>query len=153
MLMTAFAYGAGALGGPIGLGVLHGLKLVAVAIVAQAVWGMARTLCPDRQRASIACVAALMILFSTSSLAQIGAILMGGIAGFGLCRTSAPHLGTGRWGYPSRACRRAGANELFCAARCTSGTGRIVARRSNSSTPSTAPVRWCLAAAMSCCRY
>src|ERR1700679_2563546 len=39
VLMTTFAYGAGALGGPIGLGVLHGLKLVAVAIVAQAVWG------------------------------------------------------------------------------------------------------------------
>ena len=53
---------------------LHGLKLVAVAIVAQAVWGMARTLCPDRERASIAVVAALIILFSTSSVAQIGAI-------------------------------------------------------------------------------
>ena len=90
VLLTAFAYGAGALGGPIGLGVLHGLKLVAVAIVAQAVWGMARTLCPDRQRASIACVAALVILANTSSLAQIGAILLGGIAGLWLCRTSVP---------------------------------------------------------------
>jgi chromate transporter len=88
-LLTAFAYGAGALGGPIGLGVLHGLKLVAVAIVAQAVWGMARTLCPDRQRAAIACVAALMILFNPSS-AQVGIILMGGIAGLWLCRGSAP---------------------------------------------------------------
>ncbi len=76
-----FAYGAGALSGPIGAGLLHGLKLVAVAIVAQAVWGMARTLCPDRERASIAVVAALIILFSTSSVAQIGAIVLGGIAG------------------------------------------------------------------------
>src|SRR5207302_5525519 len=67
--LVLFAYGAGALGGPIGLGLLHGLKLVAVAIVAQAVWGMARTLCPDRQRASIAVVGALIILFSTSSAA------------------------------------------------------------------------------------
>jgi chromate transporter len=90
VLLTAFAYGAGALGGPIGLGVLHGLKLVAVAIVAQAVWGMARTLCPDRQRASIACVAALMILATTSSLAQISAILLGGVAGLWFCRTSTP---------------------------------------------------------------
>jgi chromate transporter len=90
ILLTAFAYGASALGGPIGSGVMHGLKLVAVAIVAQAVWGMARTLCPDRQRASIACVAALIILFNTSSVAQIGAILMGGIAGFWLCRQPAP---------------------------------------------------------------
>jgi chromate transporter len=88
--MTAFAYGAGELTGPMGLGVVHGLKLVAVAIVAQAVWGMAATLCPDRQRASIACVAAAIILFSHSSIAQIGVILLGGIAGFWLCRASAP---------------------------------------------------------------
>ena len=74
IVLVLFAYGAGALSGPIGAGLLHGLKLVAVAIVAQAVWGMARTLCPDRERASIAVVAALIILFSTSSVAQIGAI-------------------------------------------------------------------------------
>jgi chromate transporter len=90
VLLTAFAYGAGTLNGPIGTGALHGLKLVAVAIVAQAVWGMARTLCPDRERASIAGAAALIILFSASSVAQIAAILMGGIAGLWLCRGSAP---------------------------------------------------------------
>jgi chromate transporter len=90
VLMTAFAYGAGELNSPIGLGILHGLKLVAVAIVAQAVWGMAGTLCPDRQRASIACVAAVIILFSNSSIAQLGVILLGGVAGFWLCRPSAP---------------------------------------------------------------
>jgi chromate transporter len=94
MLLTAFAYGAGALGGPIGVAVIHGLKLVAVAIVAQAVWGMARTLCPDRQRATIACVAALLILFSTSFAAQVGTIVMGGIAGFWLCRAAAPTVTT-----------------------------------------------------------
>jgi chromate transporter len=87
--LILFAYGAGALSGPIGTGLLHGLKLTAVAIVAQAVWGMARSLCPDRERASIAVVAALMILFSTSSIAQIGAIVLGGIAGFRLCRSGA----------------------------------------------------------------
>ena len=54
LLLLAFAYGAGRLSGPLGTGLLHGLKLVAVAIVAQAVWGMARSLCPDRERASIA---------------------------------------------------------------------------------------------------
>jgi chromate transporter len=88
--LVLFAYGAGALGGPTGIGLLHGLKLVAVAIVAQAVWGMARTLCPDRQRASIAVVAALIILFSTASAAQITAIVMGGIAGLLLCRSGPP---------------------------------------------------------------
>lgn len=88
--LILFAYGANALQGPIGTGLLHGLKLVAVAIVAQAVWGMARTLAPDRGRASIAVIAALIILFSSSSLAQIGAIALGGIAGFWLCRAALP---------------------------------------------------------------
>src|SRR5499427_2290498 len=54
IILLLFAYGAGSLSGALGTGLLHGLKLVAVAIVAQAVWGMARTLCPDRARASIA---------------------------------------------------------------------------------------------------
>jgi chromate transporter len=90
IVLVLFAYGAGALTGPAGTGLLHGLKLVAVAIVSQAVWGMARTLCPDRERASIAVIAALIILFSPSSVAQIGAILLGGIAGLWLCRTAPP---------------------------------------------------------------
>jgi chromate transporter len=88
--LVLFAYGAGELGGPVGVGLLHGLKLVAVAIVAQAVWGMARTLCPDRERASIAVAAALIILFSTSPVSQITAILLGGVAGLWLCRTGPP---------------------------------------------------------------
>jgi chromate transporter len=88
--LVLFAYGAGALGGTTGQGLLHGLKLVAVAIVAQAVWGMARTLCPDRERASIALLAALIILFSSTSLAQIAAIIMGGVAGLLLCRGAPP---------------------------------------------------------------
>src|SRR6185437_10670485 len=67
--LVLFAYGAGALGGPLGNGLLHGLKLVAVAIVAQAVWGMARALCPDRERATIATVAALVVLLGASSIA------------------------------------------------------------------------------------
>ncbi len=91
--LLLFAYGAGALHGATGVGLLHGLKLVAVAIVAQAAWGMARTLCPDRERASIAVVAALIILFSTSSVAQLAAILLGGIAGLWLCRAAPPAHG------------------------------------------------------------
>jgi chromate transporter len=88
--LLLFAYGAPTLIGPIGLGLVHGLKLVAVAVVAQAIGGMARTLCPDRQRASIAAIATLMVLFSTSSFGQIAAILFGGIAGLWLCRTPSP---------------------------------------------------------------
>jgi chromate transporter len=87
--LVLFAYGAEALNGPVGSGLLHGLKLTAVAIVAQAVWGMARNLCPDRERASIAVVAALIILLSTSSIAQIAAIVLGALAGLWLCRGDA----------------------------------------------------------------
>ena len=86
ILLVLFAYGANALQGPLGAGLLHGLKLVAVAIVAQAVWGMARTLCPDRERTSIAVIVAVIILFSSSSVAQIGSIALGGVAGLWLCR-------------------------------------------------------------------
>jgi len=90
IVLVLFAYGAGSVSGPLGAGLLHGLKLVAVAIVAQAVWGMARTLCPDRERASIAVAAALIILFSGSVLSQIGSILLGAIAGLWLCRAGPP---------------------------------------------------------------
>jgi chromate transporter len=98
--LVLFAYGADALTGPIGRGLLHGLKLVAVAIVAQAVWGMARTLCPDRERASIALGAALIILFSSSSIAQIGAILLGGLVGLWLCRPLSETTTGGRLAVP-----------------------------------------------------
>jgi chromate transporter len=89
VLLTALAFGARGIEGPLGFGALHGLELVAVAIVAQAVWGMARTLCPDRQRAAIACLAALLVLFSRSLVAQIGTIVLGGVAGLWLCRSAA----------------------------------------------------------------
>jgi chromate transporter len=99
ILLVLFAYGESALEGPFGIGLLHGLKLVAVAIVAQAVWGMARTLCPDRERASIAVLAALIILFSASPVAQIAAIVLGGMAGLWLCRAAPPPL-TGHFAVP-----------------------------------------------------
>ena len=97
--LVLFAQGASALQGSLGTGLLHGLKLVAVAIVAQAVWGMARTLCPDRERASIATVATLVILISASSSVQILAIALGGVAGLWLCRT-APQAPTGHVSVP-----------------------------------------------------
>jgi chromate transporter len=86
LIMLLFAFGASALSGPVGTGLLHGLKLVAVAIVAQAVWGMARALCPDRERASIAGVSALIVLLSTSAFSQLATIVFGALAGAWLCR-------------------------------------------------------------------
>jgi chromate transporter len=86
VLLVLFAYGAGTIADShTGVGLLHGLKLVAVAIVAQAVMGMARSLCPDRVRASIATVALIVMLVAPWSIFQIGTIVAGGIAGWLLC--------------------------------------------------------------------
>ncbi len=82
--MTLLAYGVGAMGDLSQAGWLRGLKLVAVAIVVQAVWGMARTLAPDRARASVAVAACLICLSVPSSPGQIGAIVLGGLAGLTL---------------------------------------------------------------------
>jgi len=109
VLLVLFAYGVGSLGGAVGGGLLHGLKLVAVAIVAQAVVGMARTLCHDRPRASIASVAALIVLLASSSIAQIVAIACGAGAGLILCRGPGAQVSGG---LPIRVSRRAGAAAL-----------------------------------------
>jgi chromate transporter len=84
--MVLFGYGVGALGNAAGSGWLHGLKVAAVAVVAQAVLGMARTLAPDRARATLAVVAAIIALGAPSSWGQIGAIALGGIVGAVLLR-------------------------------------------------------------------
>lgn len=62
-------------------GAVHGLKVVAVAVVAQAVWGMAKSLCPDRLRAGVAIVAAPLVLAVPSAMGQIAAIVAGGLVG------------------------------------------------------------------------
>jgi chromate transporter len=96
LLLVLFGLGAAAFGGPVGTGAIHGLKIVAVAVVAQAVWGMAQTLTPDRERAGIALAAVLIVVFLGGSAGQIIAIVMGGAAGLWLCRnlvvTSPSHL-------------------------------------------------------------
>jgi chromate transporter len=84
--LTLFAYGEGALKGPAGDGLLHGLKLVAVAIVAQAVLGMAQSLAPDRPRAAIAVLSLILMAFAPAGWAQIAVILLGALAGLVICR-------------------------------------------------------------------
>lgn len=79
--LIAFAFGVSALGGATETGWLHGLKVVAVAVVAQAVWSMARALCPDRERASLAILAAIVTLSWQSSLGQVLSIIIGGLIG------------------------------------------------------------------------
>ncbi len=82
--MTAFAYGISRLGDVGHAPWLRGLKLVAVAVVAQAVWSMARSLCPDRKRATLAVAATLVTLGARGSAGQIGAIVLGAAAGLWL---------------------------------------------------------------------
>jgi chromate transporter len=90
IILFAFAFGATALTGPVAEGILHGLKLVAVAVVAQAIWGMAHSLTPDRERVAIALVAVAIVVFVGGSIGQISAIVLGAIAGLRLCRADGP---------------------------------------------------------------
>jgi len=86
LAMILFAYGVTAFGDLSHGAWLHGLKIVAVAVVAQAVWGMARSLCPDRERATIAVGAAILPLAIPSAASQIGAIVAGGLIGWRFLR-------------------------------------------------------------------
>lgn len=82
LIMIAFGYGLRLLQGATEAGWLHGLKIAAVAVVAQAVWSMGRQLCPDRTRASFAVVAALLVLAVPGATVQIAAIALGALAGW-----------------------------------------------------------------------
>jgi chromate transporter len=91
LAMVLFAYGVERFAGAAGSGWLHGLKIAAVAVVAQAVWGMAQSLCPDRERATMAVVATIVVLTFPTAWGQIGAIVLGAVAGVVLLpRTAAP---------------------------------------------------------------
>jgi chromate transporter len=95
--LVLFAYGVNAIGDIAGSGWLHGLKVVAVAVVAQAVLGMMRSLAPDRKRATLAVAAAAIALVVPSTLGQVGAIVLGGVVGVALLprtrvETSVAHL-------------------------------------------------------------
>ncbi len=93
--LTALAFGASALAGPLAAGVLHGLKIAAAAVVAQAVLGMARALTPDRERAAIACFALLVVMLVAGTLAQIGVLLIGAAAGVLMLRRDPPKTSEG----------------------------------------------------------
>jgi chromate transporter len=79
--MVLFAYGVSELGDVSEAGWLHGLKVAAVAVVAQAVLGMMRSLAPDRERASFAVAAAVIALAFPTAWGQVGAIVLGGVMG------------------------------------------------------------------------
>ena len=102
ILLVLFAWGAVALDNPIGAGLLLGLKSVAVAVVAHAVLGMARTLTPDFRRMGIAVTAIVLVLVVPGTWGQLAAIALGLLAGTIWCRglftpqASSPSLGVTR---------------------------------------------------------
>jgi chromate transporter len=79
--LVLFAYGVAQFGDVLGGGWLHGLKVAAVAVVAQAVLAMMRSLAPDRERATLAVAATVIVLSVPSAWGQIGAIVLGGLVG------------------------------------------------------------------------
>jgi chromate transporter len=87
LLMILAAYGLRWTGAQTGAGWLHGLKIVAVAVVAQAVWAMATKLCVDRRRISFAIAAAVVILLSANSWIQVLTIGAGALAGWKLIKS------------------------------------------------------------------
>ena len=91
LLMIGFGYGVASLGGGLGDAAwIHALKVVAVAVVAQALWAMARSLCPDRLRGTIALGAGALLVSWPGSTGQIVAILAGATLGWWLCTPAAP---------------------------------------------------------------
>lgn len=99
VLMILFALGVAGYQGIVESGWLHGLKIVAVAVVAQAVWGMARSLCPDRLRARMAFVAAVLTLAMPSVVGQIVVIIFSGLLGRWMLKIE-PVSGQSDGGYP-----------------------------------------------------
>jgi chromate transporter len=114
VILFAFAMSAAAFTGPVAEGFLHGLKLVAVAVVAQAIWGMARTLTPDRARAGIALAAIAIVVFFAGSFGQIAAIALGACAGLWLCQGEAAPV-SGHLNFPVTPLRGGFALAVFAA--------------------------------------
>ncbi|GLQ95571.1 chromate transporter [Dyella acidisoli] len=86
VLLFAFGTLSHFLTGAWGQSVIHGLKLVAVAVVAQGVLAMTRTLTPDAPRALIAAVAAGLIAMSSGSAVQLAVVAGGATLGPLLCK-------------------------------------------------------------------
>ena len=114
LVLMAFALTATTAATGPGGGALHGLKIVAVAIVAQAVWGMARNLCPDRARAAIAVLAVAIVAFAPGAFGMIGAIAAGAALGLLLGRAM-PRPADSRLALPVSRSVAVAAIVAFCA--------------------------------------
>lgn len=88
LMLVLFAKGMSTWGSAFPSGLLHGLKIVAVAVVAQAVWGMARNLCTDVLRVTIAAFSACAALLWPNAMGQIGVIVCAALVGLMLLKTT-----------------------------------------------------------------
>lgn len=130
LLLMAFAFGIARHSALATSGAVHGLKVFAVAVVAQAVWGMGKSLCPDRPRAGLAILGALLTLTLPTTIGQVAAIAICGLIGWRMLhlphQQPVEHLGYG-------VSKRAGALALAVFALLFVGLP-IVATASGSST-------------------
>lgn len=109
ILLILFALGISHHGTALPPGALHGLKVVAVAVVAQAVWGMARNLCTDVPRVSLMAIAACVALLEPSAWGQVSVIAAAGAAGAAGLLLFKPGQSSGHEPLPISISRRAGA--------------------------------------------
>lgn len=156
LALIALAYGMASFSALAASGAVQGLKVVAVAVVAQAVWGMAGSLCPDRPRAALAVLAALLALALPSAVGQVGAIAVWGLIGWRLLRLPhqepVPHAGYG-------VSRRTGRGLLALFLVLLLGllllqwlTPSPMLAQIEAFYRAGAPVRWCSVGATWCCR-
>jgi chromate transporter len=127
--LVLFAYGVAAIGDAVGIAWLHGLKVAAVAVVAQAVLGMMRSLAPDKERATLAVVAAAIALAIPTAWGQVGAILLGLLAGLALLR--APTVSSEHAAMPLPVSRSVGVAALLLFSGFLIGLPILAARTSS----------------------
>lgn len=111
LVLILFALGIASYGSALAAGALHGLKIVAVAVVAQAVWGMGRALCPDISRITIMAAACCFVLMAPTAWSQIAVIVIAGGIGLSLFK---PQQSPGQGSMSLPISRRAGAVWLAC---------------------------------------
>jgi chromate transporter len=115
LALIAFAFGIGAFASSADAGWLHGLKVVAAAVVAHAVWEMARSLCPDRERATIAILASIVTLTWPTAIGQFSSIAIAGVVGLIIFPQAHPHHAR-TCGFRSKKDRNCRLDHFICAA-------------------------------------
>jgi chromate transporter len=130
-ILFAFALGAAAFTGVAAEGVLHGLKLVAVAVVAQAIWGMSKNLTPDRERAGIALAGIAIVIFIGGSFGQIGAIVLGAVAGLWLAAAAYTSLLSNRYIFTPESSGAKSRRSAAAAIPCGLANAILIAARSS----------------------